>query len=529
MKSSAIRVRELGILLVGVVWLAWGGARTAIAQCELADVAIAPVDHTRIGVDIAIEDGYAVVGNAQDDSVDVYRLERATWVPDTRIEGPVGAGFGASVALEGGWLAVGATAAEGGRGRVYLYRLVEGQWVQRDVLVTPGAPNNSQFGLAIEAHESRVVVLENSGDGTTDVHVFRRLASDAWVYESTLERVPLRWGGLTSSISADGRTLVLSPVSSGGPFNTQVYERTAASWVRTLRVNTVGSAAVRGDLLAIGIDEPGARWGLQLFRRDGMSWIPTEVLRPAVGPVPSFGSIVALGENEILAGSYETLYAFRRDGETWSEAIQLAEVTGFLTDTEIDSGVGIAYATDGHFRSWDLTSDDCTTLCRGGSVNAIDGAVDTLFLNGSVGDAAREITIGATDSWLLWMLRPPAGGNGAFLVHANLGAPTATDPVVLPDALGLVCFTPFLAAGASPAAIWNGVGRPGRFGASRYFDGAPMPDPAPAPAFLLQLDEGDPANLPPGTVVTFQGILRDPAALGTRGFAPTNAIVIRVE
>jgi len=62
-----------------------------------------------------------------------------------------------------------------------------------------------------------------------------------------------------------------------------------------------------------------------------------------------------------------------------------------------------------------------------------------------------------------------------------------------------------------------------------YFDGAPIPDPGVAPVRWLSLPSGDPANLPPGTRVTIQGVVRDPSSPSRKRASVTNAIVLVVE
>ena len=86
-----------------------------------------------------------------------------------------------------------------------------------------------------------------------------------------------------------------------------------------------------------------------------------------------------------------------------------------------------------------------------------------------------------------------------------------------------------LLPGASPEAVWNNAGRPNRVGSSRYFDGTPLPNPGLAPVTFLDLPEGDLANLPPGTSVTLQGAIVDPASASEKGASVTNAVILRIE
>ena len=127
------------------------------------------------------------------------------------------------------------------------------------------------------------------------------------------------------------------------------------------------------------------------------------------------------------------------------------------------------------------------------------------------------------------MLLPSAGGPGKYVIHANAGAPDVASFAVLPASIGTVAFPLLLSDGASPIAIFNGrLGKTQHVGASTYFDGTPIPDPARAPAVLLDLPAGDAANLPPGTDVTFQGVVLDAGSLSPKRASATNGVLMLV-
>jgi hypothetical protein len=166
--------------------------------------------------------------------------------------------------------------------------------------------------------------------------------------------------------------------------------------------------------------------------------------------------------------------------------------------------------------------------CRSSTVDSTSGsAADVLFVNGSIGDAQRTVTVPEGDLIWLTMLSSPAGGNGKFVVHANPGVPTGATTSVLPASVGVFCFPLLLSAGASPVAIWNNIGKENLVGSSEYF-GSAINDPPRAPAIFLQLSFGDPANMPAGTTWTFQGVLLDPGSASPKGGSTTNAVILAV-
>lgn len=168
--------------------------------------------------------------------------------------------------------------------------------------------------------------------------------------------------------------------------------------------------------------------------------------------------------------------------------------------------------------------------CRAGLVNAdADGLRDTLFVNGIAGNEAREVIVAGGNAILAEMIESVPAANQAFVVHANFGAPTDATVTPLPRALGSMCFPLLLSAGATPDAVWNGLGKESQLGESTDFAGMPIADPAPAPFAFLDLPSGDAVNLPAGTTVTFQGVLRDPVSLGRKPVSPTNAVILLVQ
>ena len=166
------------------------------------------------------------------------------------------------------------------------------------------------------------------------------------------------------------------------------------------------------------------------------------------------------------------------------------------------------------------------TSCFPGTVDLASGsgAQPVLFLNHS---ASRAVFVDADERVFATVILPPLGGNGKFAIHANFGRPTADTLTVIPFDIGRTCF-PLVLPGASPDGVWNNLGRTGKLGASQYLDGTPLADPDRAPTFLFYLLNGDPSTLPPGTAVTFQGVIADPGSSSSKGISTTNAILLEV-
>lgn len=205
---------------------------------------------------------------------------------------------------------------------------------------------------------------------------------------------------------------------------------------------------------------------------------------------------------------------------------------GVVADEELHSFVVTSPAqTQGGCSVDNLTLGDLSDSCFPGNVDiAATGPIDVLLINGLPGaPVSRVVLVEEGDDIWATLLRPPAGGPGRFTIHANIGEPASTAAVDLPFGVGRVCFPFLISSGAAPIAVWNNLHRKRHLGASRYFDGSPVPDPPRADTIFLSLYGGDPQHLPAGTRITLQGIIDDPRSQLPQAIAVTNAVVLYVE
>ena len=179
---------------------------------------------------------------------------------------------------------------------------------------------------------------------------------------------------------------------------------------------------------------------------------------------------------------------------------------------------------------WTFKTYSCGLDCHAGNVNQTAEVV--LTVNGQASPAGEFIPVASGTPLVGTIVKPSSGGNGKFVLHAVFGAPTSETVVSLPANIGSSCFDLLLpAAGgnAMPGAIWNNIGKVDKVGASTYFDGTSIPDPARAPADFLSLPTGDDVNLKVGTLVTFHGVILDLASASPKRVSVTNSAVVRIE
>lgn len=161
--------------------------------------------------------------------------------------------------------------------------------------------------------------------------------------------------------------------------------------------------------------------------------------------------------------------------------------------------------------------------CAAGTVGLANGLpTDVLAINGSSGGMDRIVDLEEGDFVFVSMLKPLAGGKGRFVLHADVGEANAPDASVdLPYDAGTTCFPFLLSNGANPLIVANNLGKTHLVGESMFY-GTPQEDPAPAEVTF---------GYPPlfvGTVVTFQGLLLDPASVSSKAVSTTNAVTVRV-
>lgn len=233
----------------------------------------------------------------------------STW---TRFQGLIPSGlvmgdhFGASVALEGRKLAVGATGAD----TVYSYSL-DGTWNLAETIVPPdGIPADADFGSALVMRDDTLIVAADREDGMSSrsgaVFVYRRGAMN-WIDPTHLKAFgPQRSDRFGSSIAFDGDLLAVGAVG----------EDSSTSGVGTV------------DDEGAGRSNSGA---VYTFRRDAEGTWTTENYIKAESPMTDaeFGASVAMWGNLLFVGEPDgnggvmnsgsvSLYVHNSDG--WSHA-----------------------------------------------------------------------------------------------------------------------------------------------------------------------------------------------------------------
>jgi Tol biopolymer transport system component len=156
---------------------------------------------------------------------------------------------------------------------------------------------------------------------------------------------------------------------------------------------------------------------------------------------------------------------------------------------------------------------------RFGNVNmAFNDRFDVLFVNGSPGDAQRELTIARTDPLTMTMMIPPLNSvSGRFVLYAWIGVPDATTLTPHPGIGPVVFPTPVTGGIPQPVRIWNNLGFRARLGSPSY-------PSSPAPSTILRRPRG----AGQAATATFQGFIQDDGSTISQHLSITNAVVLHV-
>jgi len=277
----------------------------------------------QFGQSVALSDDAAFIGAPGRDAsgaVFVYEFDEGVWMLVdmlTAADAEAQDVFGASVALSGDRLVVGATREdEAGTdaGAAYVFELVEGTWTETAKLLPDDAGPSHGFGIVDVEDDVIAVGAPGASDGAGRAYVFR-LVDDAWMLEETFSPKELDADDAFSRVSIWQDLLVV-----GAPGDDETDEDAGAAYV---------------------------------FRFDGESWVLETTLLASDGAaddrfgncVHVDGAIVLVGANldDDNGGSSGSAYIFRNDGGTWVEDDKILPSDG--SPSSLFGGINDSIAT----------------------------------------------------------------------------------------------------------------------------------------------------------------------------------------
>ncbi len=247
--------------------------------------------------------------------------------------------FGMSVDISGDTVVAGAPRKDADRGVVYVFTRTGDAWTQQAKLSPIDDGSASYFGASVALSGDTVVV--GAGYNTSaSIPVFLFTRSGAsWTQEATLtagDGEPYLRFGESMAISGDtivvgaGADITGSSATSGAVY---VFTRSGPTWTKQAKL-TVGAAswtygtavAIAGDTIVVG--DPGLSYetgAVYVFTRNGSTWTEQATLT-ASNPqhYSRFGTTLSLSAQTLVVGkSGAPASVFVRSGATWSEQAML--------------------------------------------------------------------------------------------------------------------------------------------------------------------------------------------------------------
>jgi LPXTG-motif cell wall-anchored protein len=284
--------------------------------------------------------------------VRVYSLINGVWTQTgADFDGDaVGDALGRSVAMsaDGLRVAIGASGNGGGAGRVRVYTLTNGAWIQTGANIDgESAGDQSGWSVAMSANGSRVAIGARGNDGGGSdagrVRVYT-LTNGVWIQTGANidGEAAYNWSGFSVAMSVDGSRVAIGAYGADGDAGqVRVYTLTNGAWVQTgadidgesagdLSGYSVAMSA-DGSRVAIGAPENyGAAGRVRVYTLTNGVWIQTgaNINGEAVGD--NSGGSVAMSDD----GSRVAIGAIFNDGGG-SDAgqVRVYEGVGLTTTT----------------------------------------------------------------------------------------------------------------------------------------------------------------------------------------------------
>ena len=296
--------------------------------------------HSFFGTSVAIDNDRIVVGAYGDPNVDVgagaaYVFVRVgtNWTPEAKLIGSENSAFdsfGISVAIKGDRIVCGAfgnsDANQSEVGSAYVFRRIQGLWLQEQELTASDGASLARFGLSVTMNDDTVVV---GADGDAElgfysgaVYVFT-FDGSTWIQQQKLHaQDPSESASFGFHVAMDGDTLVVgAPQDAVGNHTlgaAYVFTRRSEGWLQDRKLVAKDSdafdgfglrVAINGDRIAVGswrdsdaVIDAGAAY---VYTRNGQSgWSLHEKLFASdAAQNDSFGIAVAVSNNTVLVGA----------------------------------------------------------------------------------------------------------------------------------------------------------------------------------------------------------------------------------
>ena len=277
---------------------------------------VAPTD--AFGASLGLSGDWAVVGapgtGERAGAVYVYQRQGTTWAQQTKLapaDLQAGDLFGASMALSGNRLVVGAPGRNARAGTVYAFEMNAGTWSEAGQFAARGIQENELFGASLAIAGDMVLAGAPAAASFGATFAFRRNQQGEWAQGARL--VAFDGGGrdaFGSAIAAAGDEIWIGSPNASGTGAVYVFERAATEGIagverilsaEAARRDAFGSTvAVRENLAAVGLTRAdGGAGSVAIYERDATgAWNERALVESEAEALPSVtGGEVRCGDD----------------------------------------------------------------------------------------------------------------------------------------------------------------------------------------------------------------------------------------
>lgn len=294
----------------------------------------------------------------------IFIRSGSTWTKRQKLiadDSPSAAFFGSSIAMAQDTIVVGARyayiGANNNQGSAYVFIRSGTTWIQQAKLVASDGIANQEFGASVAIDGDTIVVGAPFGN-TGLAYVFVRSGSK-WIQQQKLIANDGSGGDLFgSAVTISGNTIITgSPYNSAGSSFPQgaayVFVRNGLTWTQQQKLiasdqaqaDQFGSVVtISGDVAVIGVPlhavgSSPAQGSAYIFLRSGSSWTERQKITASDGGVDDgFSSTLVISGDLIVVGApgkritsnerQGSVYVFARTGFTWIEQQKLVASDG---------------------------------------------------------------------------------------------------------------------------------------------------------------------------------------------------------
>ena len=283
----------------------------------------------------------------------------------TASDGSGGDAFGISVSVDVDVAIIGAIGDNAQRGSAYVYRRVDGSWVEEQKLVASDGTADDWYGVSVSISGNVAVVGayrdDDHGTDSGAAYVYRRVGG-VWIEEQKLTASDGSSGDrFAISVSLASEIVLVGADQwtidgTGGPGSAYVYRNLGGSWVEEQKLvasdgsnsdsfgSSVSLTATRAIIGARHDDDHGSASGSAYIYRDvGGFWEQEQKLTASDGASGHwFGQSVSVSGDVALIGAVGTdeggaAYVYQNDNGVWILDQRLSKADGVPFDFYGDS------------------------------------------------------------------------------------------------------------------------------------------------------------------------------------------------